>query len=45
VTEVRRPGCVCLVMEKGVLLPNPWNIEHLLNFIRKGKTGNGFLPS
>ena len=31
VTEVCRPGCVCLATE-GVLLPNPWNIEHLRKF-------------
>ena len=32
VVEVRRPGCVKLATEDGVLLPNPWNIEHLRKF-------------
>jgi hypothetical protein len=32
VTEVCRPGCVCLATTEGVPLPNPWNIEHLHKF-------------
>jgi transposase InsO family protein len=32
VTEVSRPGCVCLATTEGESLPNPWNIEHLRKF-------------
>jgi hypothetical protein len=32
VTDVCRPECVCLAMEDGEPLLNPWNIEHLHKF-------------
>jgi hypothetical protein len=32
VTQVCRLRCVCLAMEDGTPLPNPWNIEHLCKF-------------
>jgi hypothetical protein len=32
VTEICRPGCVCLATTEGEPLPNPWNIEHLRKF-------------
>jgi hypothetical protein len=32
VTQVCQPGCVCLAMEEGELVPCPWNIEHLRKF-------------
>jgi hypothetical protein len=32
VSKVCRPGSVRLATEKGVQLPNPWNIEHLRKF-------------
>jgi hypothetical protein len=32
VTEICRPGCICLATDNGVTLPNPWNIEHLRKF-------------
>jgi hypothetical protein len=32
VTKVRQPESVHLAMEEGMLLPNPWNIEHLRKF-------------
>jgi hypothetical protein len=44
VTEICRPGCVCLATTEGVPLPNPWNIEHLLSSIHRSKTrGLSFL--
>jgi hypothetical protein len=32
VTQVCRPGCVCLATEEGEPMPHPWNIEHLCKF-------------
>jgi hypothetical protein len=32
VTQVCRPGCICLTEEDGTSLSNPWNKEHLLKF-------------
>jgi hypothetical protein len=32
VTQVCRPGCVCLATEDGTPLPNSLNIEHLRKF-------------
>jgi hypothetical protein len=32
VTQVCRPGYVCLATEEGEQVPRPWNIEHLLKF-------------